>query len=102
MLKDNSKVAVITVFKNSTFSFLYNIRKTTPSKFSHSSHFNVSNFQLNTKVAIKMQIYLQNFKFKKRNKSNQQYLFKLVDYKMLRFSSFLSLKKDGRGQTSEL
>lgn len=58
MPKDNGKVAVIIVFKNSIFSFLYDIKKTAPSEFSHSGYFNVSNFWSHTKVAVKMQIYL--------------------------------------------
>lgn len=54
MPEDDSKAAVITVFEDSTFSFFYNIRKTTFDKFSDPNHFNVSNLWPNTKVAVEM------------------------------------------------
>lgn len=54
MPEDDSKAAVITVFEDSTFSFFYNIRKTTFDKFSDPNYFNVSNLWPNTKVAVEM------------------------------------------------
>lgn len=58
ILKNDNKAKVGIVFENSTFFSLYDIRKTIASKFSDSNYFNVSNFWLNTKVIVEMQIYL--------------------------------------------
>lgn len=66
--ENNRKIAVVIVFENSTFIFLYNVRKTTLNEFPDLSYFNMRNFQPNTTVVIKMQIYLQKFKPKKRDK----------------------------------
>lgn len=58
MTENNSKLAVITILEDITFLFLYNIRNTMLDKFPDLSHFNVSNFRSNTKIAVKMQVYL--------------------------------------------
>lgn len=76
----NKKAIVVFVFKNNIFLFIYNMRKTTFDEFLDPNYFNISNFRLNTKVVIEMQVYLQNFKPKdKSSQANQKYLFKLVD-----------------------
>lgn len=83
MPEDDSKAAMVTIFKNSTFLFLYDIRKTTLSEFWDLCYFDVKNFRPDTKVGVEMQIYSQNFKPKRRNKGSQSYSFKLMSmYKL--------------------
>lgn len=84
--ENDNKITMVTVFKDNTFLFVYDIKNTTLNEFSDLSHFDISNFWPNIKILVEMQIYLQNFKTKRENKNsqvNQKYLFKLVDiYKL--------------------
>lgn len=55
------------------------MRKTILGKFPNSDYFDISNFQLNNKIAIEMQVYIQNFKPREKDSwTNSEYLFKLI------------------------
>lgn len=65
--KNNNKAEVVSLFKDNTFLFIYNIRKTMSGESSDSSYFDVTNFWSNIKIIIEIQIYLQNFKPKNKS-----------------------------------
>lgn len=66
MSKDNSKAKtkVLSIYENSIFFFIYNMRTIDLSKFSNPGIYNMNNFWLKTKVDIELQIHFYNFKTK--------------------------------------
>ncbi len=54
MLDNNSKAKVLHIYKNNIFLFIYDLKTTTQSKFSNFGLYNISNFWIETKVAIKL------------------------------------------------
>lgn len=79
MLKNNdkAKAKTLSVYKNSIFFFIYDIRTIDPGKFSNPGICNRNNFWPKTKITAELQIYLYNFKTKKQMK-NLEYFFKPI------------------------
>lgn len=90
ILDNNSKAKVLYVYKNKIFPFIYDIKNTIPSKFLDSSLYNVSNFWLEIKVIIELQIHSCNFKIKGKKK-NMRCFFKFIGFYKLQKVKILSL-----------
>lgn len=54
MPNNKSKSKALNVYKNTIVPFIYNVRSTTPAKFSNLGIYDVNNFQLKTKVVIEI------------------------------------------------
>lgn len=90
MLDNNSKAKALHVYKYNIFSFLYDVKNTTPGKFLNLGLYDVNNFRPETKVAVKLQIYSYNFKMKRKEK-NIGYSFKLTGFYKLQEIKILPL-----------
>ncbi|MCJ1348901.1 hypothetical protein MMC31_007134 [Peltigera leucophlebia] len=79
MSEDDSKAKAkaLSVYKDSIFPFMYDVRTTDPGKFSDPGLCDVSNFWPETKVAVELQIHSRNFKTKGQER-NLGYSFKLI------------------------
>lgn len=89
MINSKTKAKAVSVYENSIFFFLYNIKTIDPGKFPNPNLCNINNFWPKTKVAVKLQIYSYNFKIK-RQKRNFGYFFKLIElYKLQDIKIFL-------------
>lgn len=66
MLEDNSnaKDKALSVYEDSTFPFMYDVKTTDPGKFPNPGLCDVSNFWPESKVAVELQIHSRNFKTK--------------------------------------
>lgn len=78
MSEDNSKVNTFTVYKKSTFLFIYDVRKTNPGQFLDSGIYDESVFRPETGVTVEIQINSCNFKVKNSKKKNLGYSFRLI------------------------
>lgn len=81
MPENNSKAKakILSIYKNSTFFFIYNMRTTDLAKFFNPSLCDINKFWPKTKVTVKLQIYSYNFKIK-RQERNLGYYFKLIGF----------------------
>lgn len=87
---DNSKAKALHVYKYNIFPFMYDVKNITPGEFFDSSLCDMSNFWLETKVAIELQVHSRNFKMKRKEK-NIRYFFKLIGlYKLPKVNILLS------------
>ena len=71
------KAKTLCIYKDSIFSFIYDVKTTTPGEYPDPSICNVSKFWLKIKVAVELQIHSCNFKMKEKEK-NIGYSFKLI------------------------
>ena len=79
MPEGKSQAKVVSLLNNDTFTFMYDIRITTPGPFSDPRLFHPDNFEADTSVAVEVQIYAQNFKPKRSNEYTCRYPFKLIE-----------------------
>ncbi len=82
MADDNSKAKALHVYEDNIFPFIYDVKNTTLGKFPDPGLCDESNFWLETKSAVELQVHSRNFKIKRKEK-NIRYSFKLIElYKL--------------------
>lgn len=82
MFDNNSKAQALHIYKDNTFPFIYDVKATILSEFLDLYICDMSNFRLETKIAVKLQVYAHKFKIKRREK-NIGYFSKLISiYKL--------------------
>lgn len=96
MPNDNSKAKVLHMYKNNIFPFIYDVKTTIPGEFLDLALCDISNFCLETKIAIKLQVYSRNFKMKGKEK-NIRYCFNFIGlYKPQKVKILLPLISEKR------
>lgn len=79
MPEDKYKAKITYFFNNKTYPFTYNMRETAPGQFLNLGIFSIKNFQVETSIAVKIQINPQNFKLKRSDKIGWDYSYILVE-----------------------
>ena len=74
---NKAKAKALSVYEDSTFLFIYDVRTTDPGKFPDPGVCDVSTFWPETKVAVELQIHSRNFKTRGQER-NLGYSFKLI------------------------
>lgn len=78
MPDDEGKVQVESLFCNGTYSFMYDVKITKPRQFPDLRVFHVNNFQVDTSVAVEVQLQAWCFKPKGASKVTYDYSFKPI------------------------